>query len=192
MNETAPLIVDSEALLRLGNDLLHRGRLDEARTTFRQILEQDQTNLKATLALGRLEKRLLDNAAACRLLRAAVTMDPNNLAAWTDLAAVLRDLDQAEEAASIYRKILATNPDHLQSHIGLAWIARASHHQETARAHFTIAAESLRSAAEREPNSLQILTQLATVLRELDRTDEAVAIYRNILAQNPGHLQSHL
>src|ERR1700728_1762287 len=105
--------------------LLSQGRLDDARAAYRQILEHEPNDIRAMLALGRVERRLGDDRAACNCLRDAVTIDPDNLPALTDLAAVLRDLSRPEEAASIYRKILAIDREHVQAHMGLGSIARA-------------------------------------------------------------------
>ncbi len=166
--------------------------LDEARAAYRQVLEHDQTNIKALMALSRIERRLGDDRAACNYLRAVVSIDPNNLQALTELAAVLRDLNRPEEATSIYRTILARDGEHVQSHMGLGLIARASHNDAAALAHFTVAVEGLRAVAEADPENLQILAQLAAGLRELDRPEEATSIYQKILSKDREHLQSHM
>ncbi len=53
--------------------------LDEARAAYRQVLEHDPTDIQAMLALGRIERRLGNDRAACNALRAAAAIDPNNL-----------------------------------------------------------------------------------------------------------------
>jgi tetratricopeptide (TPR) repeat protein len=172
--------------------LLGRGRLDEARAAYREILERDSTDIQAMLALGRIERRLGNDRAACNTLRAASAIDPNNLQVLTELAAVLRELNRPEEATSIYRTILARDGEHVASHMGLGSMARASHNDEAALTHFTVAAECLGAAAETDPENLQILAQLAGALRELDRPEEATSIYQKILARDREHLQSHM
>jgi len=105
--------------------LLSEGSLKKARVAYRKILDNDQTNIKAMMALSRIDRRLGDNWAACDRLRIATKLNPDNLQVLTDLAAVLRDLDRPEEATSIYQQILVKKEDHVQSHMGLGWIDQA-------------------------------------------------------------------
>ncbi len=184
--------VASQSGLPSAEALLSSGRLDEARAAYRQLLDQEQNNIQALMALGHIERRLGDDTAACDYLRAAVTIDPNNIHVLADLAEVLRDLSRPEEATSIYREILSRDAGHAQSHMGLGWISRASHNDEAAVAHFTAAGDCLRAAAEADPKNIDILAQLATALRELDQPEEAMSIYQKILAGNGGHVQSHM
>jgi tetratricopeptide (TPR) repeat protein len=181
-----------EKFYSLADTLLSSGRLDEARAAYRKILDHQQTNVKAMMALIRIERRLGDNWAACNHLRVATKINPDNLQTLTDLAAVLRDLDRPEEATAIYQQVLAKKEDHVQSHMGLGWIARTRGNDEAAFVHFNIAHEHLRKASEAEPNNPLILTQLATALRGMNRAEKATAIYQKILAANQRHVQSHV
>jgi len=181
-----------EKLRSFADALLGSGRFDEARAAYRQILKHEPTDINAQVALGRIERRFGNHAAACHHLRAAVSSDPDNLQILTELATVFRDLNRLEEAASIYRRILAVNPEHAQSHMGLGLMASATLDHEAAFAHFTAAVKPLRAAAEADPHNLFILAQLATALRELDRPEEATSIYQKILARNPEQMQSHM
>jgi tetratricopeptide (TPR) repeat protein len=183
---------DLEMLHSCADALLSKGSLNEARVAYRKILDYEQNNIKAMIALSRVDKRLGDNWAACDRLRAATRIDPDNLQVLTDLAAVLRDLDRPEEATSIYQQILVKKEDHVQSHMGLGWIAGARGNDEAALAHFTVVHEHLRKANAVDPDNLNILTQLATALRGMHRPEEAKPIYQKILATDPKHVQSHL
>lgn len=181
-----------ERLNSLADKILGKGLLDEASAAYRKILDLDQTNARALVALSRIDRRLGDNWSACNRLRVAHEKNPDNLQVLTDFAAVLRDLDLSDEAASIYRQILTKDKAHVQSHIGLGWIARANDNNEAALEHFAVAHEHLRETASAEPNNLHVLTQLAIVLRALNRRDEAKAIHLQILATDSKHVQSHI
>jgi Flp pilus assembly protein TadD len=172
--------------------LLSHGRLDEAGAVYRKILDHEQTNVKVMMALSHIDRRLGDNWAACDRLRLATRINPDNLHVLTDLAAVLRDLDRPEEAASIYQQILLKHGDQVQPHMGLGWIARTRGYDEAAFAHFTVAHQHLREATAADPNNLRILSQLATALRGMNRPQEATPIYQKILATDPKHVQSHI
>jgi tetratricopeptide (TPR) repeat protein len=181
-----------EMLHSLAATLLSKGRLEEARAVYRKILDHEETNIKAMLALSRIDRRLGDNRAACNRLHVATKISPDNLHVLTDLAAVLRDLDRPDEATSIYQQILVKNADHAPSHMGLGWIARAVGNDEAAVAHFTVAHRHLREANAADPNNLHILTQLATALRGMNRPEEATPIYQQILTRDPRQVQSHM
>jgi len=172
--------------------VLSNGRVDEARAIYLKILDHEETNLRAMMALSRIDRRLGDHWGARDRLRDAAKMSPDNLQVLTELAAVLRDLDRPEEAASLYQQVLARNPDQVQAHMGLGWIARARCDDNAARAHFTVAYEHLGAAAAADPNNLPILSQLATALRGMNRSEDATAIYQQIVSIDPKHVQSHM
>jgi tetratricopeptide (TPR) repeat protein len=172
--------------------VLSNGRLDEARAIYLKILDHEKTNLRAMMALSRIDRRLGDHWSACERLRTAARLSPDNLQVLTELAAMLRDLDRPEEAASLYQQVLGRNPDQVQAHMGLGWIARARGDDNTALAHFTVAHEHLRGAAATDPVNLQILTQLAAALRGMNRSEDATAVYQQILLIEPKHVQSHM
>src|ERR1700680_2029336 len=125
-----------EKLYAFADTLLSKGRLHEARAVYREILDHEQTNIIPMMALSRIDRRLGDNWAACNHLQVATKINPDNLHVLTELAAVLRDLDRLDEATSTYQQILARKGNHVQSHMGLGWIARARGNDETAMAHF--------------------------------------------------------
>jgi tetratricopeptide (TPR) repeat protein len=181
-----------EMLHSFADALVSKGRLEEARAVYGKILDHEQTGIKAMLALSLIDRRLGDNRAACSRLRVATKINPDNLHVLTDLAAVLRDLNRPDEATSIYQQILVKNADHVPSHMGLGWIARAAGDDEAAVAHFTVAHRHLREASAADPDNFHILTQLATALRGMNRTEEATPIYQQILARDPKHVQSHM
>jgi tetratricopeptide (TPR) repeat protein len=172
-------------------ELVKLGRVDEARTAYREILERDADNILVVEALYRLERRCGNDSAACGHLRAAAQLDSNNLRLLTDLAAMLRELNRPEEAMAVYRQILTLDERHVASHLGLGWIARARRDDPGAIGHFRAAREYLQPAAAADPDNKQIQAQLATALRELGCLDEAAAIYRRILAADAGHSPSH-
>jgi tetratricopeptide (TPR) repeat protein len=172
--------------------LLHDGHVDAAKALYGRILDQDQTNLRAMMAMSRIDRRLGDHWSACKRLQVAAKMSPDNLQVLTDLAAVLRDLDRPEEAASLYQQALIRNGDPVQAHMGLGWIARGRGDDEAALMHFTVVHENLRAAAAADPNNLQILTQLGSAFRGMNRSEEATEVYQKILAIDPKHVPSHM
>jgi tetratricopeptide (TPR) repeat protein len=173
-------------------DLFSKGRLNEARAVYHRILNHENTNIRAIIALSRIDRRLGDSRAACRRLRVVTELDPDNLHAATDLASVLHELDRLEEATGIYQQILAKKGNHVQPHMGLGWIASARGYDEAARAHFTVAHQYLCEANATDPNNLHTLTQLAAALRGMNRPEEATPIYQKMLAMDPKHAPSHM
>lgn len=188
----APAAANLETLHSAADALLSENRLDEARVVFGNILDREPTNIRAMMALTRIERRLGDNRAACARLRAASHLSPDNLHVLAELAAVLRDMDQQDEATSVYGQILAKDGNHVTSHMGLAWIARARGNNEAVLAHFGAACEHLRLATADDPGNLHLLTQLATALRGMNRVEEAKPLYQKILALEAKHTQAHI
>jgi tetratricopeptide (TPR) repeat protein len=181
----------SGAALKKAEPLVNAG-LAEERAAYLRILEGEPSNKKALLGIARIDRRCGDNVSAAAWLRRALSAFSDDLQASTELAAVLCGLNQPEEAAAIYCRVLAVNGDYVPAHMGLGRIARARGDEESARAHFAAAADLLGAAAGVQPDNPGPLSELAAALRELDRFDEAATILRRILTKNPEHWPSQL
>ncbi len=97
------------ALVRRGEALSDLGRSSEAKASFTMAIDADPENLRALDGLGRL--RLADDPAAAEALFArAMTRDPNDVIALSDLG-VARDMQGHHAAAQqAYRMALNAAP----------------------------------------------------------------------------------
>lgn len=177
--------VDSERLFELASALRKSDRPDEADRVYRQLLAQNPRHVAAHLARGWLARERDDEpgavghfSAALEQLNAANGGDPAGPAQRSQLATVLRELGRFDEAAEIYRRLLADDPQHAAAHEGLAWIARKRQDFATALGHF-------RTVAELRPEDGVAQINLARLLAEMNRVTEAKSVYNELCARTP-------
>ncbi len=104
----------------LGMALSDLGRLDEAQLHLLRAVHLDADNVDALVALGVALYRAGDAQAARRRLEQAVERDSANGYAHRNLAAVLANLGEREQALAHFRDAYRLLPDDQQSAFGLA------------------------------------------------------------------------
>lgn len=147
------------------------GRRDEAVNTCRAILSQDPRNARAVLLLTQLLHQGGDEEGALTELNSFDVRVPANEQIRIEIARSLTRLKRYDEATSIYRSILDSSPLNGGAVIGLAGIARATLDWPSALMYF-------RRAADQDPNNPKIGLEIASVLDELYRSDEAKDVVR--------------
>jgi adenylate cyclase len=127
-------------------------------------------------------------AETIRLLEEALAIDPGYAAAWVALSATYANqagsgirpraegFALSQEAAE---RALAIDPQLASAYSRLGWIAMAYHND------LATAAEHLRKALELEPFSLGTIANSATLLRNLNRLNQATALLEYIRDRDP-------
>jgi len=100
------------------------------------------------------------------------------------LAAQHHQAGRLAEAETIYRQILAVQPDHADSLQMLGVIAHQAGRHD-------LALEWLHRAIARDPNNATAHSNLGAAYQALDRLDEAIASERRALQLNPASPESH-
>lgn len=125
---------------------------------------------------------------AVTLLQKAISIDPDYVQAWSELAAVysgqassgLRPIDEGYELARLAaNKALEINPDFAR---GYAWMGRISLGYDN---NFPAAAKFLERGLELEPTNTQVLTGAGRLSQSLGRQDQAIAIGKHLVARDP-------
>ena len=181
---------NTSVLTELAAGLRQMNRMEEAASVYQRILSRDGKHVAAHMGLGWIARARGNQAAtvehftiATECLRPLAENDPDNLNTLLQLATALLELDRPEQAASVYRKILAINPTHPHSHIGMGWIAHRAGDPESALAYF-------RTACEANPGDLEPQMTLAKALALMRRFGESEEIYRRIAQQAPNNWQA--
>jgi tetratricopeptide (TPR) repeat protein len=157
----------------------HRaGRLEEAEAIYRDILRRDPRNLEALRLLALIAMNTEHYGQAEKLLKRAVEVAPDYLAAWLDLSrAQLERLDLPSAMASIERaRQLNPRSANVQVHVANVQ-ARTGRHAE--------AIDSYRRAIELGPGLPAGYLGLGNTLKTIGRQAEAIEAYRRATALRP-------
>jgi tetratricopeptide (TPR) repeat protein len=154
----------------------HRaGRLEEAEAIYREILRRDPRNLEALRLLALIAMKTEHYGQAESLLKRAVEIAPDFLAAWIDLSrAQLERLDLQAALDSIERAV-QLNPHSANVHFNLANVqARSGHHDQ--------AIATYRRAIELGPDLPGGYLGLGNTLKTVGQQAEAIEAYRRATA----------
>jgi TolB-like protein len=135
-----------------------------------------------------------ENAAgwnrAIALYREAIALDPAHAVAWAEMGCSLGLLaryggdgrvaaDAFREARAAAEKALAINPAVARAHVALGWV------QRTADWNWAGAEKSFRRALELAPQDAEIIRDLAVLVFNIGRRDEALAWIDQAIALDP-------
>ncbi|HEU4516324.1 MAG TPA: sulfotransferase, partial [Steroidobacteraceae bacterium] len=159
------------------------GRLAEAEGIYREILQRDPRNVEALRLLALIAMHGEHYGQAEQLLKRAVEIAPNYLAAWIDLSrAQLERLEIGDARASIERAaLMAPRSANVQVNLGSIQ-ARSGNH--------AAAIESFRRAADLNPAGPGPWLGLGNALKTVGRQAEAVAAYRRATVLRPEHSEA--
>jgi tetratricopeptide (TPR) repeat protein len=159
------------------------GKTEEALARIERALEAGESQPEVHAAAGylRYENKQFEEAAAA--YRKLVEMAPENATGWFNLAATLQALGKWDEAAAMFEKTLAADPNRFEAHLGLG-LSRL--HQGAARPALEAYERCLRLVPHLEPARLEpVLFGKAVALQLLRKVAEAAEVYHKILEQSP-------
>jgi TolB-like protein/Flp pilus assembly protein TadD len=122
------------------------------------------------------------------LLHKVLAIDPRFAPAWGGLArnfinetsqGLLSDKEGFAQAREAGMKALAIDPDYAQAHSTLAWIAAFGDNDLAG------GAQHLKRALALDPADLEVLRNSATLLADLGRLDEALALEEAVVRRDP-------
>ncbi|MGL6162441.1 tetratricopeptide repeat protein [Microbulbifer sp.] len=105
--------------MEIARQAFERGDLAAAEAELTKLTESWPKLSGPWLNLGIVQRKLDKPEAAEQSLRQAVAANGDNVFAWNELAALLRDAGRFEEAEQNYREALKRWPDYADAHINL-------------------------------------------------------------------------
>jgi predicted O-linked N-acetylglucosamine transferase (SPINDLY family) len=197
----------------------HRaGRLAEAETLYRQILQVQPNHADALHFLGVIADQSGQHELAIEWIRRAIALQPNSPAAHSNLGEAYRALGRLNEAIASYRNALALNPESVEAHnnLGLACVRQGRLDEAIAAyrralelrpewpdVHLNLgialrlqgqpeAAEATyQRALQLKPNWPEAFNNLGNALRDQGRLEDAIAKYRRAIELQPNYPEAH-
>jgi Flp pilus assembly protein TadD len=202
----------------LGVTLQKLGRLEEAATSYRQLITLQPDNAEAHNNLGTMLQNLGRFEGAETSYRQAVVLKPDLAVAHYNLGVTLQKLGRLEEAEANSRQAIALDPGYVEAHINLGVtlqkLGRLEESEASCRKALVLKSDSAeayvnlgvvlndlgrlneaeascRQALGLEPDSVEIYINLGITLRRLGRLEEAEASYRQALVLQSNSAEAH-
>ncbi|HEX7071530.1 MAG TPA: tetratricopeptide repeat protein [Rhodothermales bacterium] len=176
------------------------GRTDSARAALEKTLDLDPNHALAWLALSEVNELTGDDAAALSAAERSLSLSPDLAVSRKRVALLYLQSDRVAEAAAHLAAVTARDPLDAEAHYSLGQAYQRlgrtadadrsfARHQSATRLLHTIA--DLRLRIDENPSDLDAARRLAVLLIANRRHDEAIGIYRRILAAAPDDLNAH-
>jgi Flp pilus assembly protein TadD len=160
------------------------GRLGDARGLYRELVEEDPTNVRALNNLGILLDEMGDPEGAVAQLRAAKRIDPHNQEVLGNLSAALGAMGRYADAEEELRLALRLDPSNLEirANLGLLLFRRGLYEQ---------AAVELAVVCAGRPDDGLPLFYRGEALNRLGRVEEAIKALERVTELIPGNPRAY-
>lgn len=182
MNAQASAVIGR--LLQAGFAEQKKGRLDQARAFYVQVLQIDPRNFDALQLSGLCALQSGDNQTALGFLDRALAIRRDVASVFNHRGVALRRLGQDERALSDFTRVIALDPRAADAHYN-----RANALRELGR--FRDALDDYRRAAALAPGRADVLNNLGGCLKELNLHEEALACFDRLLAIDSSLAEGH-
>ncbi len=213
-----PSRIQSQDILEHALTLHQAGRLDDAESLYREVLQQDADNADALHLLGMVAFQSGKPEHARGLIEQAVMRQPNNFAIHNNLGLVLRDCGRAELAEACFRRALQIKPDYADALLNLGALMDDSGHASEAEAcygqvlvvqpecvpawnnrgrlllrhgRFEAAIGDFLEALARKPHQVDAYANLGVALTEAGKPAEAVPCLEQAILYRPDSADIH-
>jgi tetratricopeptide (TPR) repeat protein len=163
---------------------LRQNRPAEAVAAYRELLKLEPKNAEAHLVLGELLANQKEFPGAETELKQATTLDPKLAPAWAALTSVyLHEKNYADGEAAL-RRYLQQDPQNASAHLQLARLLAAEGKTDDA------VTEAQLGAKGGVPDAATA-RQIASIYYSAGRYDDAAALYRQLVTQQPRDPELH-
>jgi tetratricopeptide (TPR) repeat protein/SAM-dependent methyltransferase len=156
------------------------GRLAEAETLYRQILQTEPNHADALHLLGVIAHQSGKHEIAVEYIARAIALNPAAAEYHNNIGEVYRALAKMSEAEASFQRALALNPASAEAMNNMGAVLQAQGKLEEAAAHY-------RQALAVQPANAEAHFNLGAALQQQGRQDEAVEYYLKALSLKPAH-----
>jgi predicted O-linked N-acetylglucosamine transferase (SPINDLY family) len=154
------------------------GQLAQAKIGYKKVLKKRPNHFDTLRMLGLCEQQTGNSAAAERLLKRALLVDPRSAEARCELGIVLGVLQRPDEALACFDELIVMQPDFAAAHFHRANLLLALRR-------FAEAVASFDKAVAIDPRHVNALNNRGNALHELGRFADAIACYDTVLTLKP-------
>jgi predicted CXXCH cytochrome family protein len=174
----------SEFYSELGDAMRRSGHPDDAIPRFEEALKLKPDSPAAWIGLGGAYEALAQYPKALEAFERAIAVSPSDALVWQEMAQVYIQRGQRERAIQALDRSLALDSTvpQTQQLLGTLWMK-----DDVARAE-----KFFREAIRLQPGYAQALANLAVLLSETDRTEEAAYTFERALRLRPNYALAHL
>lgn len=162
-----------------GEQLLAKGRVEEAWTAFEEAIESDPQDPRAWLDLGLVYEEMGDQPAAERAYRRSIEIDGNFAEPYNNLGVLLRERGALADAIPMLERAVALDPGLGPARFNLALAYEDAGERDKSEREYLAAIQAL-------PNDPVPRINLAMLYLDTDRPDEAADQLRVAVPQVRG------
>jgi protein O-mannosyl-transferase len=171
--------------INLGHALARSGEMERAEKHLRKAIALNPNSKIAFNSLGALFMKLNRREEAEYFYKQSIKREKRYTIAMLNLGTLLMQDKRYDEAIAQFRAFLKISPGEIRVEklLGVALLRSGRDQEEALR--------FLSSALERDKKDTDVLVSMAEALTGLDRTNEAIQVYRDALKINPNFVQAH-
>ncbi|MFB8793999.1 MAG: tetratricopeptide repeat protein [Microcoleus sp.] len=154
------------------------GRLSEAESLYRQIIEVQPESANVLCLLGIAARQQGKIAEAIAFYEQAIAHKPDLVEAHLNKAHVLLDIGENQRAIACYEQVIKLAPNSALAHNNLGWLKQQLGETDAAIFYY-------QTALQLDPSLLETYHNLANLFKAKGQFNEAIASYRNALQINP-------
>lgn len=173
-----------EEALSLGVNLHRSGRLPEAETIYRRVLEACPDQPDAWHYLGLLAHQRGEREQAVTLIRKAIVLAPGHVDAHNNLGNVFKEQGSPAEAEACFLRVIDLVPDHASAYNNLGVALKEQGKLDAAVAAY-------QKAILLRPDYFDAHYNLGNAFFNLENLENALAAYQAVVALQPNHLEGH-
>jgi tetratricopeptide (TPR) repeat protein len=134
------------------------GRLEEAESLCREVLQRNPRHTDSLHMLGILSYRQRRYAEACELIRKAIEIDGTQPAYYSNLGIAMRAVGEFREAESLFRRAVSLDPSYLPARKNLGIVLCELKRPDEAAEHL----QHVRRHAPNDRNVLRVVDKMTT------------------------------
>jgi len=171
--------------IRTANNRVDDAMVRKTIEQYQKIVGIDPKDVDSWVMLGQLQAATRAGADAEASYRKALAIEEDNEDALTGLALLLSEQGKNDEANDMLRRAAAKNP----SQRSLQALAVSYEQMKE----YSLAADTIKKLLQTDPeNAGELKHAMAADLIQADRLDDAMAVYQELVADEPGDAQAYL